>query len=168
FPIHYRVPKRMFCFSPIELMKSKKGSVNIADAPVRRCEGLVVEGTRRGKGRPKKYWGEVIRQDLAQLHLTEDMTLDRKEWRSRIKVEGSYCWRPPFQLQSQTLSLPFTHDNMFSHSSGLKFEEEEEATHVVHLNIMSSFPRLLGPSVHFISNRHISFSTKPANKASST
>ncbi|KAG5600808.1 hypothetical protein H5410_032178 [Solanum commersonii] len=59
-----------------------------ADAPVRRCEGLVVEGTRRGRGRPKKYWGEVIRQDLAQLHLTEDMTLDRKEWRSRIKVVG--------------------------------------------------------------------------------
>ncbi|KAG5626964.1 hypothetical protein H5410_012182, partial [Solanum commersonii] len=28
------------------------------DAPVRRCEGLVVEGTRRGRGRPKKYWGE--------------------------------------------------------------------------------------------------------------
>ncbi|KAG5606376.1 hypothetical protein H5410_027868 [Solanum commersonii] len=59
-----------------------------ADAPVRRCEGLVVEGTRRGRGRPKKYWGEVIRQDLAQLHLTEDMTLDMKEWRSRIRVKG--------------------------------------------------------------------------------
>ncbi|KAL3363599.1 hypothetical protein AABB24_012720 [Solanum stoloniferum] len=58
------------------------------DAPVRRSEGLVVEGTRRGRGRPKKYWGEVIRQDLAQLRITEDMTLDRKEWRSRIKVEG--------------------------------------------------------------------------------
>ncbi|KAG5576666.1 hypothetical protein H5410_056800, partial [Solanum commersonii] len=59
-----------------------------ADAPVRRCEGLVVEGTWKGRGRPKKYWGEVIRQDLAQFHLTEDMTLDRKEWRSRIRVEG--------------------------------------------------------------------------------
>ncbi|KAG5577315.1 hypothetical protein H5410_057449 [Solanum commersonii] len=59
-----------------------------ANAPVRRCEGLVIEGTQRGRGRPKKYWGEVIRQDLAQLHLTEDMTLDRKEWRSRIKVVG--------------------------------------------------------------------------------
>ncbi|KAG5590019.1 hypothetical protein H5410_040533 [Solanum commersonii] len=58
------------------------------DAPVKRCEGLVVEGTQRDRGRPKKYWGEVIRQDLAQLHLTEDMTLDRKEWRSRIKVVG--------------------------------------------------------------------------------
>ncbi|WMV26024.1 hypothetical protein MTR67_019409, partial [Solanum verrucosum] len=62
-----------------------------ADAPVRRCEGLVVEGTRRGRGRPRKYWGEVIRQDLAQLHITEDMTLDRKEWRSRIKVEVGYA-----------------------------------------------------------------------------
>ncbi|KAG5582110.1 hypothetical protein H5410_052737 [Solanum commersonii] len=59
-----------------------------ANAPVKRCEGLVVEGTQRGRGRPKKYWRKVIRQDLAQLHLTEDMTLDRKEWRSRIKVEG--------------------------------------------------------------------------------
>ncbi|KAG5596110.1 hypothetical protein H5410_037342 [Solanum commersonii] len=54
---------------------------------VRRCEGGR-RGCRRGRGRPKKYWGEVIRQDLAQLHITEDMTLDRKEWRSRIKVEG--------------------------------------------------------------------------------
>ncbi|KAG5591071.1 hypothetical protein H5410_041585 [Solanum commersonii] len=59
-----------------------------ADAPVRRCEVMVVEGTRRGRGRPKKYWEEVIRQDLAMLHITEDMTLDRKEWRSRIKVVG--------------------------------------------------------------------------------
>ncbi|KAG5598967.1 hypothetical protein H5410_030337 [Solanum commersonii] len=46
------------------------------------------QGTRRGRGRPKKYWGEVIKHDMAQLLITEDMTLDRKEWRSRIKVEG--------------------------------------------------------------------------------
>nr|XP_009758201.1 PREDICTED: uncharacterized protein LOC104210926 [Nicotiana sylvestris] len=31
------------------------------DVPVRRCERLVVVGTRRGRGRPKKYWGEAIR-----------------------------------------------------------------------------------------------------------
>ncbi|KAG5569172.1 hypothetical protein H5410_058938 [Solanum commersonii] len=40
-----------------------------------------------------RWFGHVKRRgadapDLAQLHLTEDMTLDRKEWRSRIKVEG--------------------------------------------------------------------------------
>ncbi|KAG5625059.1 hypothetical protein H5410_010277 [Solanum commersonii] len=55
------------------------GHVKRQVCSVRESEGLVVEGTRRGRGRPKKYWGEVIRQDLAQLHLTEDMTLDRKE-----------------------------------------------------------------------------------------
>ncbi|KAF3645208.1 hypothetical protein FXO38_19763 [Capsicum annuum] len=48
------------------------------DAPVRRCERLTLDGFRRGRGRPKKYWGEVIRRDNEQLQLTEDMTLDRK------------------------------------------------------------------------------------------
>ncbi|XP_070036951.1 uncharacterized protein [Nicotiana tomentosiformis] len=58
------------------------------DAPVRRCESLDMESLRRGRGRPKKYWGEVIRQDMALLQLTENMTLDRRVWRSRINVEG--------------------------------------------------------------------------------
>ncbi|KAF3642601.1 AT-hook motif nuclear-localized protein 1 [Capsicum annuum] len=49
------------------------------DAPVRRCERLALDGFRRGRGRPKKYWGEVIRRDMEQLQLTEDMTLDRKD-----------------------------------------------------------------------------------------
>ncbi|KAG5586651.1 hypothetical protein H5410_047085 [Solanum commersonii] len=66
----------------------KKIPPGLKDASVRRCEWLDIEGTRRGRGRPKKYLGEVIRQDMAQLHITEDMTIDRKEWRSRIKVEG--------------------------------------------------------------------------------
>ncbi|KAF3661814.1 Minor histocompatibility antigen H13 [Capsicum annuum] len=48
------------------------------DAPVRRCERLALDGFRRGRGRPKMYWGEVIRRDMEQLQLTEDMTLDRK------------------------------------------------------------------------------------------
>ncbi|KAM3252338.1 hypothetical protein P3L10_006408 [Capsicum annuum] len=48
------------------------------DAPVRRCERLALDGFRRGRGRPKKYWGEVIRRDMEQLQLTVDMTLDRK------------------------------------------------------------------------------------------
>ncbi|KAG5583972.1 hypothetical protein H5410_044406 [Solanum commersonii] len=28
------------------------------DAPAKRCERLTIEGLRRGRGRPKKYWGE--------------------------------------------------------------------------------------------------------------
>ncbi|KAF3677879.1 V-type proton ATPase subunit C [Capsicum annuum] len=34
-----------------------------------------------------KYWRDVIRHDMEQLRLTEDMTLDRKMWRTRIKVD---------------------------------------------------------------------------------
>ncbi|XP_070031856.1 uncharacterized protein [Nicotiana tomentosiformis] len=58
------------------------------DAPVRRCERLTVAGLRKGRGRPRKYWGEVIRQDMLVFHLTEDMTSDRKMWRSKINVVG--------------------------------------------------------------------------------
>lgn len=50
-------------------------------APVRWCERLALEGLRRGRGRPKKYWGEMIRQDMAFIPFTEDMTMDRKQWR---------------------------------------------------------------------------------------
>ncbi|PHT75562.1 hypothetical protein T459_19084 [Capsicum annuum] len=53
-----------------------------ADAPVRRCEKLALDGFRRRRGRPKKYWKEVIRHDMEQLQLTEDMTLDKKAWRT--------------------------------------------------------------------------------------
>ncbi|XP_070014686.1 uncharacterized protein [Nicotiana sylvestris] len=55
------------------------------DAPVRRCELLALVGSRRGRGRPKKYWGEVIRQDLTRLKISEDMTLDRKQWQRHIQ-----------------------------------------------------------------------------------
>ncbi|PHU25653.1 Protein NAP1 [Capsicum chinense] len=52
----------------------------------RRCKRLALDGFRRGKGRPKKYRREVIRRDMDQLQLTEDMTLDRKLWKMRIRV----------------------------------------------------------------------------------
>nr|XP_009766169.1 PREDICTED: uncharacterized protein LOC104217581 [Nicotiana sylvestris] len=48
------------------------------DAHVRRCKRLAVEGLRRDRGQPRKYWGEVIRQDMALLQLTEDMIEDRR------------------------------------------------------------------------------------------
>nr|XP_009780391.1 PREDICTED: uncharacterized protein LOC104229434 [Nicotiana sylvestris] len=48
------------------------------DAPIRRCERLNIEGLRKGRGRQKKYWGEMIRQDMTLLQLTENMNLDWK------------------------------------------------------------------------------------------
>ncbi|XP_070018082.1 uncharacterized protein [Nicotiana sylvestris] len=65
------------------------------DAPIRRCEQLALVGTRRGRGKPRKYWGEVIRWDMARLQISEDMTLDRKLWRSSIKIV------PPLSVYSQ-------------------------------------------------------------------
>lgn len=42
------------------------------DGPMRRCERLTMEGLRRDRGRPKKYWEEVIRQNL----------VSRKTWQA--------------------------------------------------------------------------------------
>jgi len=41
---------------------------------------------KRGRCRPKKNLDEVIRDDLKVVGLTEDMALDRRLWRDRIKV----------------------------------------------------------------------------------
>ncbi|XP_070011030.1 uncharacterized protein [Nicotiana sylvestris] len=46
------------------------------DALVRRCERLTLEGIQRSRGRPKKKWGEMIRQDMTSAD--QDMTLDKK------------------------------------------------------------------------------------------
>lgn len=56
---------------------------------MRRFERMVVKGgTQRGRYRSKKYFGEVIRHEMSQLHITKDITLDRKDWRPRIRLEG--------------------------------------------------------------------------------
>lgn len=54
------------------------------DAPVRR---LARNGFRSGRRRRKKYWAEVIRQDMLQFQLIKDMTLDRR-CGARISVKG--------------------------------------------------------------------------------
>ena len=56
------------------------------DGPLRRCETIECPDYRRSRGRPKKSWSEVVRHDLKTLGLVEDMTQDRRLWRSRIKV----------------------------------------------------------------------------------
>ncbi|KAM1634302.1 hypothetical protein ACFX1Q_027734 [Malus domestica] len=56
------------------------------DAPVRRCDyGTEAQG-RRGRGRPRKTLEETLRKDLEDLDLTEDMTQNRAQWRSRIHI----------------------------------------------------------------------------------
>ncbi|KAM2360015.1 hypothetical protein ACFXTH_002458 [Malus domestica] len=56
------------------------------DAPIKRCDyGTEVQG-RRGRGRPRKTLEETLRKDLEYLDLTEDMTQDRAQWRSKIHI----------------------------------------------------------------------------------
>jgi len=56
------------------------------DAPVRRCEAINLLHYKRGRGRSKMSWNEVIRSDMKCMGLTEDMAQDRNLWRSRIKI----------------------------------------------------------------------------------
>ncbi|KAF3621499.1 60S ribosomal protein L38 [Capsicum annuum] len=60
------------------------------DTPVSRCKRLAMNGFRQVRGRPKNYWREMIRHEMKQLQLIEDMTLDRKVWRMRIRLEGGH------------------------------------------------------------------------------
>ncbi|CAN6574391.1 unnamed protein product [Malus baccata var. baccata] len=43
-------------------------------------------GGRRSRGRPRKTLEETLRKDLEYLDLTEDMTQNRAQWRSRIHI----------------------------------------------------------------------------------
>ena len=52
--------------------------------PVSKCRFFDVEGTR-GKGRPKKTWHQLVRNDLMQLNLTPDLALDREAWKRTIR-----------------------------------------------------------------------------------
>ncbi|PHT52732.1 Brefeldin A-inhibited guanine nucleotide-exchange protein 5 [Capsicum baccatum] len=82
------------------------------DAPVRRCERLALDGFRRGRGRQNEYWGEVIRRDMEQLQLTEDMTLDRKTKSMGIESHayvGSYTKVLPKQTKLPTC-VKYFHD----------------------------------------------------------
>ena len=58
----------------------KRSSVS---APVRKCEAIHLSYCRRGRGRPKLSWNEVVRSDMK---FTEDMIQDRNLWRSSIKL----------------------------------------------------------------------------------
>ncbi|CAN6585776.1 unnamed protein product [Malus baccata var. baccata] len=40
----------------------------------------------QGRGRPRKTLEETLRKDLEYLDLTEDMTQNRAQWRSRIHI----------------------------------------------------------------------------------
>ena len=55
------------------------------DVPVRRVERINLGQVKRAQERPEKTWMEVI-QDIKAKGLSEDILLDRNEWRKLIHV----------------------------------------------------------------------------------
>jgi len=51
---------------------------------VKKCMEYEVEGPRP-RGRPKKIWGEVVKEDCQAHKLNTDDTMDRSKWRKLIK-----------------------------------------------------------------------------------
>jgi len=56
------------------------------DALLTRCDAINFVHYRRGRGRLKMSWNEVIRSDMKFMGLTEDMAQEKNLWRSRIKL----------------------------------------------------------------------------------
>ena len=54
-------------------------------ASVRRVESILIGGKRK-RGRPRRTWQDQLSLDVAALNLTCDMTLDKADWRCRIRV----------------------------------------------------------------------------------
>ncbi|CAL5439689.1 unnamed protein product [Camellia sinensis] len=56
------------------------------DAVVKRCDAVTVDGSVRGRGRPRLTLTSVINRDMNLLNLTNEMAFDRAAWRRRIHV----------------------------------------------------------------------------------
>ena len=60
------------------------GYVSRSDGWINQCHNLDVRG-KRGKGRPRKSWDDVIMDDLNSCNLNKESALDRVTWRSIVK-----------------------------------------------------------------------------------
>ena len=48
---------------------------------------------KRSRGRPRKRWSDMIRNDMKMLNLRDEDTLDRDEWRRRIRAADPFAVR---------------------------------------------------------------------------
>ena len=61
------------------------GHVYRSQSWINRCQTLQVEG-RRGTGRPRKIWRDIIDEDLRTYNLSMDMAEDRDAWRRTLRT----------------------------------------------------------------------------------
>ena len=45
-----------------------------------------VDNVKRGKGRPKLTWDELVKRDLKDWNISKEIDLDRSAWRLAINV----------------------------------------------------------------------------------
>ena len=53
---------------------------------MKRCAAVTVDGSVRGRGRPRLTLTSVLNRDMNLLNLTNEMAFDRAAWRRRIHV----------------------------------------------------------------------------------
>ena len=116
----------------------RRGANNVA----RRVRELAIPGTRR-RGRYVKTWHQQIKDDMMGVGVTQDVTLDRKEWRRRTKEIGK---RPSCAFLCQIVSLQYL--SRSSRLAGLPCRHFvsyvfQVVTHEVH---RSSLRRLMCPA----------------------
>ena len=56
------------------------------EAPVRSGVLKRVDEVKRGRGRPKLTWDELVKRDLKDWDISEELALDRSAWRLAINV----------------------------------------------------------------------------------
>ena len=93
--------RRMLQVSPIdEVMRGGRlrwfGHVQRQDANnvTRRVVELAIPGTRR-RGRPTKTWHQQIKVDMTGVGVTQDVALDRNEWRRRTRPTTNAAFQSP-------------------------------------------------------------------------
>ncbi|PHU01504.1 hypothetical protein BC332_31291 [Capsicum chinense] len=104
------------------------------DAPVRRCERLALDGFRRGRGRPKKYWGEGAKGDeIVEALIANSATFEKKtlfsQEKYRVKKQKKYApqvlLRRPFArrfMRVDALSLLLCLGNVTANADVLEVE----------------------------------------------
>ena len=55
-------------------------------APVRKNDLVNIDDSPRDRGRPKLTWWDIIRKDMISCGLSEEIALNRAEWKNRIHV----------------------------------------------------------------------------------
>ena len=62
------------------------------EAPV--CNGVLerVDNVKRGRGRPKLTWDELVERDLKDWNISKEIVLDRSAWRLAVNVPEPWTY----------------------------------------------------------------------------